>query len=105
MEARFFRFLKMVGTGYKARAEDGGRLLCLKLGYNHDVELTVPPGVRVFCFKADNKIACAGIDEESTHQFAACVRNCKPPEVCKGKGILYDDEVIKLKPRKRKAKK
>ncbi|KAL9243802.1 hypothetical protein vseg_017644 [Gypsophila vaccaria] len=97
MDAKFFRFLKLVGTGYKARAEDGGRLLYLKLGYSHEVELTVPPSVRVFCFKTDNKIVCAGIDKERTHQFAASIRSCKPPEVYKGKGILYADEVIKLK--------
>lgn len=43
MEAKFLRFLKIVGVGYKARAEAEGRLLYLKLGYVHDVELTVPP--------------------------------------------------------------
>ncbi|KAL9247854.1 hypothetical protein vseg_021238 [Gypsophila vaccaria] len=48
MDAKFFSFLKLVGTGYKARAENGGRLLYLKLGYSHEVELTVPPSVRVF---------------------------------------------------------
>ncbi|KAK9676836.1 hypothetical protein RND81_11G104800 [Saponaria officinalis] len=101
MEAKYFRFLKLVGTGYKARAEAGGRLLYLKLGYSHEVEMTVPPAVRVFCFKNDNRIVCAGIDKERTHQFAASVRSCKPPEVYKGKGILYADEVIKLKPGKK----
>ncbi|KAF9618186.1 hypothetical protein IFM89_000655 [Coptis chinensis] len=67
MEAKFFRFLKIVGVGFKARAESEGRLLYLKLGYSHEVELSVPPAVRV----------------------------CKPPEVYKGKGIIYVDEVIK----------
>jgi large subunit ribosomal protein L6 len=43
MEAKFFRFLKIVGVGYKARAEAEGHLLFLKLGYSHEVELTVPP--------------------------------------------------------------
>ncbi|KAJ0041294.1 hypothetical protein Pint_28291 [Pistacia integerrima] len=87
MEAKFFRFLKIVGVGYKARAESEGRLLFLKLGYSHEVELTVPPAVRVFCFK-NNVICCT---------FAASVRSCKPPEVYKGKGIMYTDEVIKKK--------
>ncbi|CAA3026004.1 60S ribosomal L6, mitochondrial-like [Olea europaea subsp. europaea] len=86
MEAKFFRFLKIVGVGFKARAEAEGRLLYLKLGYSHEVELTVPPAVRVFCFK-NNVVCCTGIDKERVHQFAAAVRNCKPPEVYKGKGF------------------
>ncbi|KAL3016602.1 hypothetical protein AAZX31_06G223100 [Glycine max] len=96
MEAKFFRFLKIVGVGYKARAEAAGRLLYLKLGYSHEVELTVPPAVRVFCFK-NNVICCTGIDKQRVHQFAATVRTCKPPEVYKGKGIMYVDKVIKKK--------
>lgn len=96
MEAKFFRFLKIVGVGFKARAESEGRLLFLKLGYSHEVELTVPPAVRVFCFKP-NVVCCTGIDKQRVHQFAAAVRSCKPPEVYKGKGIMYIDEVIKKK--------
>ncbi|XVE81252.1 hypothetical protein DITRI_Ditri15bG0048600 [Diplodiscus trichospermus] len=96
MEAKFFRFLKIVGVGYKARAEAEGRLLFLKLGYSHEVELTVPPAVRVFCFK-NNIVCCTGLDKQRVHQFAATVRSCKPPEVYKGKGIMYIDEVIKKK--------
>ncbi|CAN4080063.1 unnamed protein product [Withania somnifera] len=96
MEAKFFRFLKIVGVGFKARAESEGRLLYLKLGYSHEIELTVPPAVRVFCFKP-NVVCCTGIDKYRVHQFAASVRSCKPPEVYKGKGIMYIDEVIKKK--------
>ncbi|KAA8537622.1 hypothetical protein F0562_027230 [Nyssa sinensis] len=96
MEAKFFRFLKIVGVGFKGRAESEGRLLYLKLGYSHEVELTVPPAVRVFCFKP-NIVCCTGIDKQRVHQFAAAVRSCKPPEVYKGKGIMYLDEVIKKK--------
>ncbi|XP_030529431.1 60S ribosomal protein L6, mitochondrial-like [Rhodamnia argentea] len=96
MDAKFFRFLKIVGVGFKARAEAEGCLLYLKLGYSHEVELTVPPAVRVFCFK-NNVVCCTGIDKQRVHQFAAAVRSCKPPEVYKGKGIMYIDEVIKKK--------
>ncbi|KAI8542466.1 hypothetical protein RHMOL_Rhmol08G0139800 [Rhododendron molle] len=96
MEAKFFRFLKIVGVGFKARVESEGRLLYLKLGYSHEVELTVPPAVRVFCFKP-NTVCCTGIDKQRVHQFSAAVRSCKPPEVYKGKGIMYVDEVIKKK--------
>ncbi|KAG6766810.1 hypothetical protein POTOM_027984 [Populus tomentosa] len=76
MESKFFRFLKIVGVGYKARAEAEGRLLFLKLGYSHEVELTVPPAVRVFCFK-NNVVCCTGIDKGRVHQFAASVRSCQ----------------------------
>lgn len=100
MEAKFFRFLKIVGVGFKARAEAEGRMLYLKLGYSHEVEIAVPPAVRVFCFKP-NIVCCAGIHEQRVKQFAGDVRNCKPPDVYKGKGILYMDEVVKKKPGKK----
>jgi large subunit ribosomal protein L6 len=104
MEAKFFRFLKLVGVGFKARTEQGGRELFLKLGYSHEVQFTAPPAVRVFCFKP-NIICCTGIDKHRVHHFAGAVRSSKPPEVYKGKGILYIDEVIKLKPGKKQQKK
>ncbi|KQJ86504.1 uncharacterized protein LOC106866832 isoform X1 [Brachypodium distachyon] len=103
MEAKFFRFLKLVGVGFKARTEREGRELFLKLGYSHEVQFTAPPAVRVFCFKP-NILCCTGLDKDRVHHFAGAVRSCKPPEVYKGKGILYIDEVIKLKPGKKQKK-
>ncbi|KAJ1274988.1 hypothetical protein BS78_05G101900 [Paspalum vaginatum] len=102
MEAKFFRFLKLVGVGFKARSESKGRELLLKLGYSHEVQFTAPPAVRVFCFKP-NIICCAGIDKDRGHHFAGAVRSCKAPEPYKGNGIMYIDEVVNLKggPRKR----
>ncbi|KAJ1267559.1 hypothetical protein BS78_07G065400 [Paspalum vaginatum] len=102
MEAKFFRFLKLVGVGYKVRSEGQGRELFLKLGYSHEVQFTAPPAVRVFCFKP-NIICCIGIDKDRVHHFAGAVRSCKAPEPYKGKGIMYIDEVVNLKrgPRKR----
>ncbi|CAL9072810.1 unnamed protein product [Musa acuminata var. zebrina] len=96
MEAKNVRFLKIVGVGFKARTEAEGRQLFLKLGYSHEVEFAVPPAVRVFCFKP-NIICCTGINKARVHQFAGAVRGCKPPEVYKGKGIMYIDEVVKKK--------
>ncbi|KAG9443880.1 hypothetical protein H6P81_015220 [Aristolochia fimbriata] len=93
MEAKFFRFLKVVGVGFKARAEAEGRLLYLKVGFTHEIELTVPPAVRVFCFKP-NVICCTGLDKRRVHQFAAAVRDCKPPDVYKGKGILFRNAIV-----------
>ncbi|KAK8971416.1 hypothetical protein KSP40_PGU014914 [Platanthera guangdongensis] len=96
VEAKIFRFLKIVGVGFKARTEAQGRQLFLKLGYSYEVQLDVPPVVRAFCFKP-NVICCTGIDKQCVHQFAATVRNCKPPEVYKDKGIMYIDVVVKNK--------
>ncbi|KAL6622733.1 hypothetical protein ACP70R_018710 [Stipagrostis hirtigluma subsp. patula] len=100
MEAKFFRFLKLVGVGFKARSERGGRELFLKLGYSHEVQFTAPPAVRVFCFKP-NIICCTGIEKDRVHQFAGAIRACKPPEIYKGKGISYIDEVTKRNRRKK----
>ncbi|CAL9215572.1 unnamed protein product [Arabidopsis halleri] len=79
-----FYSLKIVGVGYKARAEEAWRFLYLKLGYSHEVELAVPPAVRVFCFK-NNVVCCTGIDKQRVHQFAATVRSCKPPDLIRAK--------------------
>uniref|UniRef100_A0ACD6AJX1 Uncharacterized protein n=1 Tax=Avena sativa TaxID=4498 RepID=A0ACD6AJX1_AVESA len=103
MESKFFRFLKLVGVGFKARTECEGRELFLKLGYSHEVQFTAPPSVRVFCFKP-NIVCCTGLDKDRVHHFAGAVRSCKPPEVYKGKGVLYIDEVVKLKPGKKQKK-
>lgn len=56
MEAKFFHFLKVVGIGFKARAEAEGRLLYLKLGYSHEVELTVPPAVKSFLLQTKHNL-------------------------------------------------
>ena len=92
MEAKFFRFLKLVGFGYKARTENEGRELFLKLGFSHEVQFTAPPTVRVFCFKP-NMICCAGIDKHRVHHFAGAVRTSKLPDRYKGKGLVYIDKL------------
>ncbi|XP_021856002.1 60S ribosomal protein L6, mitochondrial-like [Spinacia oleracea] len=106
MEAKFFRVLKLIGSGYKARAEAEGRVLLLKVGYPYEIELQVPPAVRVFCFKPDI-ICCAGIDKQRTHQFAAAVRRIRPHTAYKTRelrGMKYKDEEFNLKPVKEKSK-
>ncbi|KAL5564655.1 hypothetical protein UlMin_027819 [Ulmus minor] len=96
MKAKFFQFLKIVRVGCKVRAEVAGRLLFLKLVYSREVELIVPPAVRVLCFKI-NVICCIEIEKQRVHRFAATIHSYKPLEVYKGKGIMYIDEVIKKK--------
>lgn len=121
MEGKFFRVLRISDLGYRARSESEGWLLYLRIGYNHEVEVTVPPAVRVFCFKPNatqkerkvaipspkrtreipkvEQIIClVGIDKQRVHKFAADVRSLKPPEIFTGKGIFYMDEVLNLRP-------
>ncbi|KAL5572522.1 hypothetical protein UlMin_022119 [Ulmus minor] len=84
MEAKFFRFLKIVGVRYKAIGSCMERLLFLKLEYSHEVKLTVPHTVCFFCFK-NNVVCLTRVDKQ------------RPPQVYKGKGIIYIDEVIKMR--------
>jgi large subunit ribosomal protein L6 len=77
--------------------------LFLKLGYNREVLFTIPHAVCIFCFKP-NIICCTGVDKDRVHQFAGAVRSCTPPEVYKGKEVLYIDEITKLKPGKKQKK-
>lgn len=96
MEAKFFRFLKVVGVGFKVRAKAGGRLLYLKLGYSHKVELTVPPAVRLFCFKP-NIICCTGLDKEESTSLPVLFAAVNRLRFTRAKVILYIDEVVKKK--------
>lgn len=101
MKAKYTCYLEIVGVGYRAAAESDNTVLRLKLGLSHDVVLKAPKGVRVFCFKP-TLICCAGINKSSLTQFAAQIRASKPPEVYKGKGIRFRNELIVLKQGKKK---
>jgi large subunit ribosomal protein L6 len=102
MEAKFFCFLEIVGVGFKAIADTEGRKLILKIGFSHDIELQAPKGVRVFCPGRSSVICCVGTNLETLSQFAATVKRCKPPEIYKGKGIRYRNEIIIRKEGKKK---
>ncbi|KAF9608022.1 hypothetical protein IFM89_004903 [Coptis chinensis] len=81
----------------QSRVSRGATFSYLKLGYNHEVELSVPPNVSVFCFKPNIVCLPLGQINEGAPVFASLFHSCKPPEVYKGKGIMYVDEVIKKK--------
>jgi large subunit ribosomal protein L6 len=102
MEAKFFCFLEIVGVGFKAIVDNEGRKLTLKLGFSHDIELLVPKGMRVFCPGRSSVLCCVGTNFEKVSQFAATIKKCKPPEIYKGKGISYRNELIILKQGKKK---
>jgi len=87
------------GVGYKA--EVSGDNVVLTVGFSNPVILHIPSGVKTVVEK--NVIAVSGIDKESVGQFTAQIRASKKPEPYKGKGIRYENEVIRRKQGKRAA--
>ncbi|MCQ2474860.1 MAG: 50S ribosomal protein L6 [Clostridia bacterium] len=86
--------LEINGVGY--RAELKGKDLLLKIGYSHDVIMAAPEGITIEV-PGPNKIIISGPDKQKVGQFAANVREKRPPEPYKGKGIKYVDEFIRRK--------
>lgn len=85
--------LEIIGTGF--RAEVNGKTLVLNVGYSHPVKFDAPEGIE---FKVEKMIiTVSGIDKIVVGQTAASVREARPPEPYKGKGIKYVNEVIKRK--------
>ena len=85
--------LEVNGVGY--RAAKAGKKLTLNLGYSHPVEMEDPEGIET---KVEgNIITVTGINKEQVGQYAAEIREKRPPEPYKGKGIKYSDEVIRRK--------
>ena len=87
------KVLEVNGVGYKAAKQ--GKKLVLSLGYSHPVEMEDPEGLESTV--DGNKITVKGIDKEKVGQYAAEIRDKRRPEPYKGKGIKYDDEVIRRK--------
>ncbi len=88
------RKLEINGIGYRAQKQ--GTKLVLTLGYSHPVVMEAPAGI-TFEVPSQNEIIVKGIDKELVGQTAAVVRTKRPPEVYKGKGIKYAEEVIRRK--------
>ena len=88
------KVLEINGVGY--RAAKAGKELTLTLGYSHPVVMVDPEGVTTE-LDGTNKIIVKGIDKEKVGQYAANIRSQRGPEPYKGKGIKYDDEVIRRK--------
>ena len=90
----FKKELEINGIGY--RAEKQGKDLVLTIGYSHKVVMTEIEGITIDV-PAPNKIVISGPDKQAVGQFAANVREKRPPEPYKGKGIKYVDEFIRRK--------
>lgn len=90
----FEKALEINGVGY--RAQKSGKKLILNVGYSHPVELEDPQGITTEV-PAPNKIIVKGCDKQAVGEFAAKIRSKRKPEVYKGKGIKYENEVIRRK--------
>ncbi len=89
----FERKLEVNGVGYRAAKQ--GKTLTLTLGYSHPVELEDPEGVET---AVDGQtIIVRDISKEAVGQHAAIIREKRPPEPYKGKGIKYAEETIRRK--------
>ena len=94
--------LDVNGVGYRVAKE--GNKLVMNLGFSHQVTVEEIEGITIEVPSA-NKIVISGTDKQKVGQFAAEVREKRPPEPYKGKGIKYTDEVIRRKEGKTGVKK
>jgi large subunit ribosomal protein L6 len=97
----FTKELEIQGVGY--RAQLAGRSLSLSLGYTHPIEFPIPEGLQVAVDK-QVRITVSGADRQAVGQAAAKIRSYRPPDVYKGKGIRYLNEVVRKKAGKTGAK-
>ncbi len=94
----FVKELELVGVGYRASIK--GQSLELAVGYSHPVSMPPPPGI-TFEVPVPTQIVVRGIDKQAVGQVAAQIREVRPPEPYKGKGIRYAGEQIRRKVGKR----
>ena len=90
----YSKTLEVLGVGYRAAKE--GKNLVMNLGYSHQVIMPEIDGITIDV-PSPNKITISGPDKQKVGQFAAEVREKRPPEPYKGKGIRYEGEVVKKK--------
>ena len=87
----FTRTLIIAGIGYKASVK--GNTLVLNLGYSHDIEMPIEPGLKVEC-PTNLEIKISGANKERVGQFASNVRDLRRVEPYHGYGVHYSDEVV-----------
>ncbi|MCH7821454.1 MAG: 50S ribosomal protein L6 [Proteobacteria bacterium] len=93
------RKLELVGVGYRAQLQ--GKVLSLTLGFSHPVVYEVPEGVSVET-PSQTEVIIKGMDKQQVGQVAAEIRNFRPPEPYKGKGVRYANERVVMKEAKKK---
>ncbi len=90
----FTRALLINGVGY--RAEVKGNILYLNLGFSNQIEFVINEDITITC-DGQTKVIVTGIDKQKVGQACAEIRSLRPPEPYKGKGIKYENEVIRRK--------
>ena len=90
----FAKTLEIVGTGY--RAQMAGKKLTMQLGYSHPVDFDPPAGITIVV-ETPTRLHVQGFDKQQVGQIAAIIRDFRPPEPYKGKGIKYAGEYIRRK--------
>ncbi|WP_077210488.1 50S ribosomal protein L6 [Bacillus dakarensis] len=90
----FEKNLELIGVGYRAAKQ--GKKLVLNVGYSHPVEIEPEEGVEVEV-ASNTKVSVKGIDKERVGALAANIRDVRPPEPYKGKGIRYEGEYVRRK--------
>jgi len=90
----FTKTLDIVGVGF--RAEVKGKQLHMALGFSHPVVFAIPQGIDVAVEK-NTRITVSGPDRQQVGQVASEIRNLRPPDIYKGKGVRYSDERLRLK--------
>jgi len=93
------RKLELVGVGFRAQVQ--GKTLNLTLGFSHPVNYPVPEGITIET-PSQTEIIVKGTDRQRVGQTAAEIRDIRPPEPYKGKGVRYANEQITLKEGKKK---
>ena len=97
----FQKRLEVFGVGYRAQLR--GSQLILLLGFSHEVAIDKPDDIKVAIEgERDNVIVLSGIDKQRVGQFARRIRQWRPPEPYKGKGVLYAGERVNRKEGKKK---
>lgn len=89
----FSKTLEVVGVGYKVAVK--GNIVELALGFSHPVIVELPKGIEA---KAEGtKLTISGIDKELVGEMCAKIRRLRKPEPYKGKGVKYENEIIRRK--------
>jgi large subunit ribosomal protein L6 len=90
----YTKTLELVGTGYRVIAK--GQDLEFALGFSHSITVKAPEGIS-FAVENPNKFSVVGIDKQLVGETAANIRKLRKPEPYKGKGVRYENEVIRRK--------
>ncbi|MBO8178377.1 50S ribosomal protein L6 [Aeribacillus pallidus] len=90
----FEKSLELIGVGYRAQKQ--GKKLVLNVGYSHPVEIEPEEGLEIEV-PSNTKVVVKGVDKERVGALAANIRDVRPPEPYKGKGIRYEGEYVRRK--------